>query len=56
MAQESAGGDPAVEPAETTPVVGAPVEVPEAREGGSRTEVAETRAERDGSFERDALP
>jgi RNA polymerase sigma-70 factor (ECF subfamily) len=35
---------------------GAPVEVPEAREGGSRTEVAETRAERDARFERDALP
>jgi RNA polymerase sigma-70 factor (ECF subfamily) len=34
----------------------APVEVPEAREGGSRTEVAETRAERDARFERDALP
>ncbi len=33
-----------------------PVEVPEAREGGSRTEVAETRAERDARFERDALP
>ncbi|MCW2741153.1 MAG: rpoE, partial [Blastococcus sp.] len=39
-----------------TPVPGAPVEVPEAREGGSRTEVAETRAERDARFERDALP
>ena len=56
MPQESAGGDPAVEPAETTPAVGAPVEVPDAREGGSRTEVAETRAERDARFERDALP
>src|SRR3712207_4884901 len=33
-----------------------PVEVPEAREGGSRTEVDETRAERDARFERDALP
>jgi RNA polymerase sigma-70 factor (ECF subfamily) len=33
-----------------------PVEVPEAREGGSRTEVAESRAERDARFERDALP
>src|SRR3954451_6081876 len=44
---------------ETTHVsapVGAPVDVPEAREGGSRTEVAETRAERDARFERDALP
>ena len=49
--EESAGGNPAVDP-----VVGAPVEVPEAREGGSRTEVAETRAERDARFERDALP
>ena len=38
------------------PAVGAPVEVPDAREGGSRTEVAETRAERDARFERDALP
>jgi RNA polymerase sigma-70 factor (ECF subfamily) len=35
---------------------GAPVEVPEAREGGSRTDTAETRAERDARFERDALP
>jgi RNA polymerase sigma-70 factor, ECF subfamily len=33
-----------------------PVEVPEARAGGSRTELAETRAERDARFERDALP
>src|SRR3712207_735079 len=33
-----------------------PVEVPEAREGGSRAEVDETRAERDARFERDALP
>ena len=41
---------------DSTPVVGAPVEVPEAREGGSRTEIAETRAERDARFERDALP
>src|SRR3954451_20422794 len=31
---------------------GAPVDVPGAREGGSRTEVAETRAERDARFER----
>ncbi len=44
------------DPTEQTPVPGAPVEVPEAREGGSRTEVAETRAERDARFERDALP
>ena len=47
------------QPADQTPdstPVGAPVEVPEAREGGSRTEVAETRAERDARFERDALP
>jgi RNA polymerase sigma-70 factor (ECF subfamily) len=36
--------------------IGAPVDVPEAREGGSRTEIAETRAERDARFERDALP
>jgi RNA polymerase sigma-70 factor (ECF subfamily) len=41
---------------EVTPVPAAPVEVPDAREGGSRTEVAETRAERDARFERDALP
>ena len=34
----------------------APVEVPEARAGGSRSEVDETRAERDARFERDALP
>src|SRR4051794_23516349 len=39
-----------------SPPVGAPEEVPEAREGGSRTEIAETRAERDARFERDALP
>ncbi len=38
------------------PAGAVPVEVPEAREGGSRTEVAETRAERDARFERDALP
>ena len=50
------------QPADETPEtsapapIGAPVEVPEAREGGSRTEVAETRAERDARFERDALP
>ncbi|MGY1653031.1 sigma-70 family RNA polymerase sigma factor [Geodermatophilus sp. SYSU D01119] len=56
MPEESAGGNPAVEPVETPQVPGAPVEVPEAREGGSRTEVAETRAERDARFERDALP
>ena len=30
--------------------------VPEADEGGSRTEAAESRAERDARFERDALP
>ena len=35
---------------------GAPVEVPAAREGGSRTERSETREERDARFERDALP
>jgi RNA polymerase sigma-70 factor, ECF subfamily len=34
----------------------APVEIPEAREGGSRTESTETRAQRDARFERDALP
>src|SRR3954447_18448815 len=38
------------------PVPGAPVEVPEAREGGSRTQVGETREELDARFERDALP
>ena len=43
------------ESADHTPET-APVEVPEAREGGSRTEIAETRAERDARFERDALP
>src|SRR5215208_3305263 len=44
------------EPSAGSTPVGAPVDVPEAREGGSRTEVAETRAERDARFERDALP
>jgi RNA polymerase sigma-70 factor (ECF subfamily) len=48
--------DQTPEPSSVTPPVGAPVDVPEAREGGSRTEVAETRAERDARFERDALP
>src|SRR5687768_9715838 len=33
-----------------------PVETPEARADGSRAEVAETRAQRDARFERDALP
>ena len=50
MPEQSADQTPENQP------VGAPVEVPEAREGGSRTEVAETRAERDARFERDALP
>ena len=48
--------DQTPEPSAVTPPIGAPVDVPEAREGGSRTEVAETRAERDARFERDALP
>src|SRR3954469_25817528 len=39
--------DETPEPTAVTPAIGAPVDVPEAREGGSRTEVAETRAERD---------
>ena len=39
-----------------TGVVSGPVETPEARADGSRAEVAETRAERDARFERDALP
>src|SRR5688572_5517578 len=42
--------------ADQTPVVAAPVETPEARADGSRAEVAETRAQRDARFERDALP
>ena len=46
----------AEDPAEQTPEPGAPVDVPEADEGGSRAEAAETRAERDARFERDALP
>jgi RNA polymerase sigma-70 factor (ECF subfamily) len=33
-----------------------PVETPEARADGSRAEIAETRAQRDARFERDALP
>jgi RNA polymerase sigma-70 factor, ECF subfamily len=52
--EESADQTPHVESAEQAATT--PVEVPEAREGGSRTEVAETRAERDARFERDALP
>jgi RNA polymerase sigma-70 factor, ECF subfamily len=48
--------DQTPEPSAVSTPVGAPVDVPEAREGGSRTEVAETRAERDARFERDALP
>jgi RNA polymerase sigma-70 factor (ECF subfamily) len=40
--------------ADETPAI--PVETPEARADGSRAEVAETRAERDARFERDALP
>jgi RNA polymerase sigma-70 factor, ECF subfamily len=47
---------PADQTPENTPEATPVVEVPEAREGGSRTEVAETRAERDARFERDALP
>ena len=42
--------------ADQTPGSTAPVETPEARADGSRAEVAETRAERDARFERDALP
>ena len=53
--EEPATNSPAPEqPSDVAP--GAPVEVPEAREGGSRTPTAETRAERDARFERDALP
>src|SRR4029453_8226 len=48
--EQSADETPA-QPAEATPV-----EVPEAREGGSRTELAETRAERDARFGPAALP
>ena len=55
MPEEPTSSSPVDEPAEV-PVPGAPVEVPEAREGGSRTEIAETRAERDARFERDARP
>src|SRR5215218_2106986 len=39
--------DQTPEPSPVSAPIGAPVDVPEAREGGSRTEVAETRAERD---------
>ena len=53
--EEPTSNSPADEQA-GVPAPGAPVEVPEAREGGSRTEAAETRAERDARFERDALP
>jgi RNA polymerase sigma-70 factor, ECF subfamily len=42
--------------ADQTPEGTGPVETPEARADGSRAEVAETRAERDARFERDALP
>ena len=42
--------------ADQTPEGTVPVETPEARADGSRAEVAETRAERDARFERDALP
>ena len=58
MPEETASSSPAEEPVEGTDAVGAPgqVEVPEAREGGSRAEAAETRAQRDARFERDALP
>jgi RNA polymerase sigma-70 factor (ECF subfamily) len=52
--EESA--DRAPEITTTELVEAAPVEVPEAREGGSRTEVDESRVERDARFERDALP
>src|ERR671917_588151 len=53
--EESADRTPETTPADPVEAT-APVEVPEAREGGSRTEVDETRAERDARFERDALP
>ena len=52
--EEPASNSPVDEPAAVP--VGAPVDVPEAREGGSRAEAAETRSERDARFERDALP
>ena len=55
MPEESADRTPETTPADPAEAT-APVEVPEAREGGSRTEVDETRAERDARFERDALP
>src|SRR5688500_421756 len=45
--------------ADETPAIDAPegpVETPEARADGSRAELAETRAQRDARFERDALP
>jgi RNA polymerase sigma-70 factor (ECF subfamily) len=41
--------------AEPTPD-GTPIETPQARADGSRTALAESRAERDARFERDALP
>src|SRR5690242_14120515 len=53
--EETASNSPDDQPG-TASVPGAPVEVPEAGEGGSRTDTAETRAERDARFERDALP
>ena len=54
--EEPTNTSPVDEPADATASPGAPVEVPEAREGGSRTQVGETRAELDARFERDALP
>ena len=54
--EEPTNTSPVDEPADATAAPGAPVEVPEAREGGSRTQVGETRAELDARFERDALP
>src|SRR5205085_11341216 len=56
--EETASSIPAPQPVEEAGAAGAPVqvEVPEAGEGGSRVEAAETPAERDARFERDALP
>ena len=50
MPEQSADQTPEID------VPAGPVETPEARADGSRAEVAETRAQRDARFERDALP
>src|SRR3954463_3472795 len=55
--EETASNSSADQPVDDTGTApGAPVEVPEAPEGGSRTDTAESRAARDARFERDALP